>query len=178
MILAIVLVIASALALAFVFGITISRSLQASRGGKALPIQPLDLQAFRNLVDPSEADYLRRRLSAGEFRSVQRQRLLAMAAYVQAAGRNASVLISLGERALSSDNPQTVEAARQMVNQALQLRQNALLALMKIRAAWLWPNAGMGMTPVLSGYERLNTSAMLLGRLQNPAAPVRLSASS
>jgi hypothetical protein len=177
MILAIFLVIASALALAFVFGITVSRSLQASRGGRALPIQPLDIQAFRNLVDPAEADYLRRRLSAGEFRNVQRERLLAMAAYVQAAGQNASLLISLGERALASNDPQTAEAARQLVNHALLLRQNTFLALMRIRAAWLWPHSGVGMTPIVSGYERLNGSAMLLGRLQNPAVPVRISAS-
>lgn len=178
MILAIVLVIASVLALAFIFTFTVSRSLQVSRDAQGRQIQPIDIQAFRNLVDPAESQYLRRRLSAGEFRAVQRERLCAMAAYIQAAGKNASILITLGEPALSSSDPHTAEAAHQLVDNALLLRRNAFFALMKIRAAWMWPNSGLGVSPILVGYERLNGSAMLLGRLRNPATAVRISANS
>jgi hypothetical protein len=176
MIIAIVLVIASFVALAFLFTYTVSRSLQVSNDGRALQVQQIDIQAFRNLVDPAETDFLRHRLSAAAFRVVQRERLLAMGAYVQAAAKNASILISLGEPALSSPDPHTAEAAHQLVNEGLLLRRNAFFALMQIRAARLWPNSGLGATPILSGYERLDGSAMLLGRLQNPAARVRASA--
>ena len=178
MILAIVLVIASVIALAIIVGIVVSRSLQVSTDAPALQVQPIDIQAFRNLVDPDETDYLRRRLSASDFRTVQRRRLLAMAAYVQAAGQNASILITLGEPALSSSDPHTAEAANQLLNHAMLLRRNAFFALARIYAAWAWPNSGMGAVPILSGYERLSGSAMLLGRLQNPATPVRISATS
>ncbi|HET6180312.1 MAG TPA: hypothetical protein VFE61_25545, partial [Candidatus Sulfotelmatobacter sp.] len=68
------------------------------------------------------------------------------------------------------------EAARQMVSDAILLRQNAALALCRIGVALAWPHSGLAAAPVLRGYERLNGSAMLLGRLQNPAAPVRISA--
>jgi len=179
MTLAIVLTIFAALALIVILRITVSRSLQVSPGnGLAGSIEPIDIEAFRNLVDPTEDLYLRRRLTSSQYRVVQRKRLEATAAYVRVAGRNAAVLIMIAQAALTSSDPQTVEAARQLVDNALLLRRNAGFALLRIYAALAWPSIGLAATPVLQGYERLNGSAMLLGRLQNPAVPVRISATS
>jgi hypothetical protein len=177
MTLAIILVIAAALALVFILGVTLSRSLQIS-GSAALTtqIQPIDVEAFHNLVNPTEDDYLRRRLPASEFRRVRQKRLRATAAYVRTAGRNAAILIRMGQTALTASDPETAEAARRLVDNALLLRRNAAFALLRIYVALAWPNSGLAATPVLHGYERLNGSAMLLGRLQNPSAPVRISA--
>ncbi len=99
-----------------------------------------------------------------------------MAAYVQAAGRNAAILVRIGQSALMSSDSHAVEAARQLIDNALLLRRNAAFALLRIYVALAWPDSGMAAAPILNGYERLNGSAMLLGRLQNPAAPVRISA--
>jgi hypothetical protein len=177
MTLAIILVVAAAVALVLILGITISRGLQVSGdSGFAHKIVPIDVEAFRNLVDPAENLYLRRRLPAAEFRVVQRERLRATAAYIRVAGRNAAVLVTIGQAALSADDPRTVEAGRQLVDNALLLRRNAAFALLKIYVALAWPNSGLAAAPVLLGYEKLNGSAMLLGRLQNPAVPVRISA--
>jgi hypothetical protein len=178
MTLAIVLVIAAALALMLILGVTFSRSLQVSDASLAGRIQPLDVEAFRNLTDPAEDEYLRRRLSPAEFRAVRRERLRAMAAYVQVAGRNATVLVRIGQSAVAAGDPHTAEAARQLVDHALLLRRNASFALLKIYVARAWPNSGLAAGPILHGYEQLNGSAMLLGRLQNPAAPVRIFAGS
>jgi hypothetical protein len=123
-----------------------------------------------------EHDYLRRRLPAAEFRLVRRERLRAMAAYVRTAGRNAAVLVLMGQSALAAGDVQTAEAARQLVDNALLLRRNAAFALLRIYVALAWPNFDLAAEPILHGYELLNRSAMLLGRLQNPAAPVRISA--
>jgi len=177
MTLAIILVIAAALALVFILSITLSRSLQISRStGLAAQIQPVDIEAFRNLVDPVEDDYLRRRLPAAEFRLVRRERLRAMAAYVSIASTNAAVLVRMGQSALTARDAQTAEAARQLVNSALLLRRNAAFVLFRIYVALAWPNSGLAIVSILRGYEQLNGTAMLLGRLQNPAAPVRISA--
>ena len=177
MTLAIILIVAAALALVFILGLTVTRSLQVSGGASlAGKIQPIDVAAFRNLINPAEDEYLRRRVSASEFRVVRRQRLRAMAAYVQTAGRNAAVLIRMGQTALVTSDPQTSDAARQVVDNALLLRRNAAFALVRIYVALAWPNSGLAATSILHGYERLNGSAMLLGRLQNPAVPVRISA--
>jgi hypothetical protein len=178
MTLAIILVVAAALALVFILAVTLSRSLQISKGdSRAAKIQPIDVEAFRNLIDPAEDDYLRRRLSATEFRLVRRQRLRAMAAYVRTAKRNAAVLVRMGQGALTTGDAQTAEAARRLVDNALLLSRNADFALLRIYFALAWPNSGLAAAPILHGYEQLNGSAMLLGRLQNPAVPVRISAS-
>lgn len=170
--LAFVLIIASALALVLILTATVSRSLQVSpKAGTAL--QPIDVEAFRNLVDPTEDEYLRRRLLPTEFRAVRRQRLRAVAAYVRAAGTNAAILVHIGQNALASADAQTVEAARQLVNDALLLRRNATLVLMKIYLLQAWPNSGLLATPILHGYEHMSGSAMLLGRLQHPSIPLR-----
>jgi hypothetical protein len=177
--LAIVLVVAAAVALVSILRITVSRSLQvSSRGGASVTgeLQPIDIEAFRNLIDPAEDEYLRRRLPPAEFRSVRRERLRAVAVYVATSGRNAAVLIRIGQLALAANDAHTAEAARQMVNDALLLRRNAAFALLRIYLVLAWPGADLSAAPVLRGYERLNSSAMLLGRLQNPAAPMRIAA--
>lgn len=180
MTIAIILVIAAVLALVLIFSITLSRSLQiSSRSALATQIQPIDIEAFRNLIDPAEDEYLRRHLAPAAFRVVRRERLRAMAAYIQLAAKNAAILVRMGQVALTANthtgNVQTAEAARQLVDNALLLRRNAALALLKIYIALAWPNSGFAAGSVLRGYERLNVAAMLLGRLQNPAAPVRIS---
>jgi hypothetical protein len=176
MTLATILAVAAALALVFILSVTVSRSLQITQGASlATRIQPIDVEAFRNLIDPAEDEYLRRRLPPAEFRRVRRQRLRAMAAYVQTAGRNAGVLILIAQGALTAGDAQTVEAASRLVNNALLLRRNAAFALFRIYFAMAWPNSAWAAASILRGYEQLNGSAMLLGRLQNPAAPVRIS---
>jgi hypothetical protein len=179
MTLAYLLVIAAVLAVSYLIFITKQRTLQVRADASLAPrIQPLDIEAFRNLIDPAEREYLRSRLPGPEFRAVQRKRLRAMAAYVKTAGRNAELLIDIGEGALSASDPQAAQAARQLIDNALFLRRNARFALYRIRIALAWPDSGRAAVAILHGYERLNGSAMLLGRLQNPSAPVRISATS
>ena len=174
MTLAIVLITAAVLGLIFlVRGMLLG---DRRRSGGSQPLQLIDLDAFRNLVDPSETAYLRRRLPAPEFRRVQRARLRAMASYVQAAGQNATALMRIGQSALAGNDTQTSQAARELVNNAVLLRRNVTFALFRIYIALAWPTAGLTADPVLHDYERLNGSAMLLGRLQNPASPGNMSA--
>lgn len=173
---AVILVIAATLALIFVLRIAISRSLQVSESNSlTAQIHPVDVEAFRNLINPAEDHYLRRRLPAAEFRQVRRARLRAVAAYIQTVGRNAEILVRMGQSALVSPDPRTAEAARELVNNALMLRRNAAFALLRIYVTLAWPNSGLAAAPVLDGYVQLNGSAMLLSRLQNPAAPMRIS---
>jgi hypothetical protein len=116
-------------------------------------------------------------LPAAEFRLVRRERLRAMAAYVQEAGRNAAVLVRVGQGALVGTDLRSREAAQQLVNDALLLRRNAALALLRIYIVMAWPNYGLAAGNIADRYERLSGSAMLLGRLQNPAMPIRIAAS-
>ena len=174
MTLAIFLVLFAVITLFVILRVSVSRSLRL-RNANSLRIEPIDFEAFRNLVNPTENEYLHRRLPSSEFRRVQRERLRAVAAYIRVAGRNATALVSIGQAALASNDERTAEAARQLVDSALLLRRNTTFALMKINFALAWPSVGLSAAPLLTGYERLNSSAMLLGRLQNPSVPVRIS---
>jgi hypothetical protein len=175
MILAAVLIVAAALSLVAILAAAISRSLLTPAGASlASQVYPLDIEAFRNLADPAEDAYLRRRLPVSEYRMVRRARLRALAAYVQTAGRNATILFRVGQDALASSDAATAEAARELANQALLLRHNAALVLLRIYLAMAWPNSRLAAGPILERYNRLSGAAMLLGRLQNPAVPVRI----
>ena len=175
--LAIVLVITAVLALAILLSVAITRGVQSRESVKvARTIQSIDVAAFRNLINPAEDDYLRRRLPGSTFRAVRRERLLAMAAYVRVAADNAAVLVRAGQTSLASGDPRVAEAAHKLVNDALLLRRNSMLALARIYLALAWPNSGLAAVRVAERYEQLSGTAMLLGRLQNPAMAVRLSA--
>jgi hypothetical protein len=175
--LAIVLVIAAVLALGSILSLAVTRNLPSKRSAeRAGAIRPIDVEAFRNLIDPVEDDYLRRRLPPAQFRMVRRERLRAMAAYVQIAGANATMLVRVGQAALASGDTRIAGAAQQLVNDALLLRRNTTVAMARIYLALAWPNSEFAAVRVAERYERLSGAAMLLGRLQNPAVPVRLSA--
>jgi hypothetical protein len=175
MTIAIILVVAALGTLIVILTFTVSQGLQSSgRPGPATEIRPMDVAAFRNLVDPAEDDYLRRRLPASDFRLVRRERLRAMAAYVQSAKRNAEVLVRIAQNSTLAADAQTAEAARRLEDNAHLLQRNCMFAIVKIYIALAWPNSSLAAAPVLQGYEELNNSAMLLGRLQNPAATMRI----
>jgi hypothetical protein len=172
------LVIAAVVSLAAILGVTLRRSLPVKASASlTAAIRPIDIDAFRNLIDPAEDDYLRRRLPRAQFRLVRRERLLAMAAYVQAARKNAAVLVRVGEAARSSGDSRVAVAAHQLVSDALLLRRNTTVALVRIYLALAWPNSEFAAVRVVDRYEQISGAAMLLGRLQNPRAAVRLSAS-
>ena len=178
MTLAIILVIAAALALVCILGFTVSRSLQVSKSsGLATRIQPIDVEAFRNLVDPAEDDYLRRRLPAGEFRHVRRERL----------ARHGGLRAGRGTKCRHSDTHWAERSGLQRPEHGRSRTASWSISRYCCAATrpspcsasmsrWPGRTAGLAATPVLEGYEQLNGSAMLLGRLQNPAAPVRISA--
>ena len=174
MTLALIIVIAAVVALGIILRLAVTRALEGTRS--AATIRPIDIEAFRNLINPAEDDYLRRRLPRAQFRVVRRQRLYAMAAYVHVVADNAAALVRVGQVAVASGDPRVAGAAQQVVNDALLLRRNTTVALLRIYLALAWPNSGFAAVRVVEHYEQLSGTAMLLGRLQNPAMPVRLSA--
>ncbi len=174
--LAFVLVVAAAFALVVILGVAVTRTQIVLRSDAALNrIRPIDLEAFRNLIDPAEDAYLRRRLPPAQFRAVRRARLRATAAYVQIVASNAAVLVRQGETVLAGADPRCAAAAHALINDALLLRRNATVALLRIYAALAWSGSGVPAARVAQGYESISGTAMLLGRLDNPAVPVRLS---
>src|SRR5437868_14744978 len=67
--------------------------------------RPIDIEAFCNIIDPAEEEFLRANLLAHEFRSMQRQRLLAASEYVRNAAHNAATLLRVVHAGLHIHGP-------------------------------------------------------------------------
>jgi len=139
--------------------------------------RPVDIQAFRNLVDPGEDEFLRKHLPPAEFRSVRKQRMFAALDYVNAAVRNAGILMLVGEAARHSPEPRVAAAGEQMVEAALQFRLYVIPVRLKLWTAAALPGASFSHAGLADRYQRATDLAWYLGRLQNPVAAARVTSS-
>jgi hypothetical protein len=138
--------------------------------------RPVDLEAFRNLIDPQEEEFLRECLSPGEFRIVQKERLLAATEYVVNTAHNAAVLLRLGEAAMRSSEPQIASAGRRLVETAIRLRFYALLCVATLRVRMALPGMPLSVGRLVDNYQRLSGIATQLALVQQPRYVSRLSA--
>ena len=136
--------------------------------------QPIDIDAFRNLIDPSETEYLQKRVSAKQFRKLERERARAAAEYVQRIAHNAAVLVRLAQAARTNPDPEVARAAQAMFRSAVTVRMMSMRALGKLYVqAWL-PQLGLSARDIFDGYRGLRDSAALFVRLQQPAYASRV----
>lgn len=138
--------------------------------------QPVDLQAFRNLTDPREEEYLKAQLRPADFRALQRERLRAALGYVRRAANNASILLRVGEAARRNADPEIARAADELVESALKLRMYALLAVGLLHVRILLPDGGWSPARVAADYQGLRERVARLSRLQRPEYAGRIAA--
>ena len=138
--------------------------------------QPVDFAAFSNLLDASQEQFLKQRLSANDYRQLRRARLLATLEYVKRLAHNAQVLMRLGEAARSSSEPEVAKAAQALVNNALRMRLLAMSVTVKLYGELLVPQFSAELEPVADRYRQLTEAAGLLARLQQPAFAGRVAA--
>ena len=136
--------------------------------------QPVDLEAFRNLIDPAQEAFLRDRMSARQFRLVQRKRMRAALDYVGRAAHNAAILVRLGEAARASSDPEVAHSGQELVNRALQMRLYAQLARVQIGLLIVFPQARLSFAELLESYQSLRERVARLVRLQQPAYAARI----
>jgi hypothetical protein len=138
--------------------------------------KPVDIEAFRNLIDPAEEAFLRENLPVKEFRAVQRERLRAELEYVACAAHNAAILVRLGEAARLSLEPKIAEAGQQLLDTALRLRLYALLATMKLYLGIALPGSHLSAGRLVDNYQHLSSLAGQLAFILHPARASRLPA--
>ena len=139
----------------------------ATSDSLASRIQPVDLEAFQNLLDPAESDYLRQRLPAATFRRLQRLRIKAAILYYRRIAGNAAVFLRLGEASRGSADPATAEAGRRLAETAVQVRGTALRAIALLLPVYVWPTAGETPASITEPYAQLRQLASAVGRLQH-----------
>jgi hypothetical protein len=138
--------------------------------------RPVDLDAFRNLVDPGEEDFLRSSLLPPQFRAVQRERMRAALEYVRNTGHNAAYLLRMGEAASRNSDPRIAQAGRQLMDRALRLRAYALLCSAKLYVRLAFPEARLSFGRLADNYQQLSSLASQLTLMQYPTQAARLSA--
>lgn len=130
-------------------------------------IHPVDVEAFRNLIDPAEEEFLRSRLQPADFRRIQRERLGAAVEYIAGAARNAGILLQLAEPARQSTDPVVVESAEKLIEQATRLRLYAFQAIPRLYLAMLFPSRRTSPLRIAESYEQMTQQVVSLG-LQYP----------
>jgi hypothetical protein len=168
MIITSVLVVLSLLSLLFLIRLAKGHGFGASaiQNAKA-NIRPVDIRAFRNLVDPSQEEYLRSHLPPEDFKVVHRERLRAAAQYIACAAHNAAILVKMGEAARRSSDPAVVEAGDKLVDSAVRLRLFAFQARGKLYLGILLPGRRLSPLGLAENYERMTVQGFHLGRLQS-----------
>jgi cytochrome c-type biogenesis protein CcmH/NrfG len=130
-------------------------------------LRPVDVRAFRNLMSESEEQFLRENLPFREFRAVHRQRMLAATDYVRCAAHNAAILITLGEAARQSSDPEIIAAAEKLLDNALRLRLYALQTMPRLYLAIVFPGIARTPQPFADAYDTMTRQVVMLG-LQYP----------
>jgi hypothetical protein len=131
-------------------------------------LRPVDVDAFRNLIDEAEDRYLRKHLPAAEFRTIHRERMLAAAEYVWCAAQNAAILIRLAEAARENSNPSVAETAERLLENAIRLRLYAFQAAPRLYLSALLPTIRINPELVADNYGSMTRQVVMLGCLKFP----------
>jgi hypothetical protein len=126
----------------------------------AAAIQSLDIEAFRNLVDPEEEAFLRARLPPEEFRRIKRERTRVALAYVKALSHASLQFARFGDAARRSSDPAIAASGKQIANSATYLRLRALDASVHLTLWAAFPR--ISPRPLRSLLEQYDRAAYLL----------------
>ena len=115
----------------------------------------VDLGAFRLLLDAEEERYLRSSLRPSEFREFQRRRLALALRSLEMVGKNAAMLMKLGQLAREGANSELAREAEELVRGALRLRVNLLLVQPYLAVKWMFPGWRVPVPAFAFPYEEL-----------------------
>ncbi|MGA8153641.1 MAG: hypothetical protein WB952_22015 [Terriglobales bacterium] len=171
MIVPVILVVSAIVVLGLLFQLRRGRTPAQVLQNPATHLRPVDIDAFRNLIDPAEDDFLRQRLPPAEFRKIQRERLQAAVEYISCAAQNAAILLRVGEAARRSPDPTTAEAAARLVDHAIRLRLYAFQAIPRLYVGMIFPGWHPSSLRVVESYEQVTREVVRLS-LQYPVPGV------
>jgi hypothetical protein len=155
-------VIAIVLAAVFIY-LAAGRRLQPLGIDKArLLMGSLDIDAFRNLVDPEEDAFLQSCLPADQFRTIKRERAWAALAYARALSHIALEFSRFGHALRHSPDPALAELGSEVASGAVHLRILALQATARLFIAAAFPKLPQRSPSSL--FEQYGRSAGLLAR--------------
>lgn len=162
-------IVLATVALAFLLFLSYQTWWQSDKSGEVENLSPVDLEAFRNLTDPSEVRFLRDNLSPKEFRRIQRMRLRAAAAYISVISTNAGRLVVIGRSVSAHPEAEIAAAGLDVVHRGLQLKLRCSLSLLRLKATMIWPTLRSPSSQIADLYHHLSS---LTASLPRQLAPV------
>lgn len=165
-----VIVIALALCAVVLFYMAVrSRRKQAGQG-----VRPVDLTAFRALMDRDDELFLKEKLSRSKFSHLKRHRIRVMLRYVGRIAANASAVLRMGEAARVNSTPEVANAAAQVMELATQIRLQCLVAMTKLVLEYAVPSLQLTPGMLEPKYQSLRDSVSRLGVLTQSKAPLAI----
>ncbi len=157
-----VVVIALALCAVMLFYLAVhNRKKQAGQS-----IRPVDLDAFRVLMDRNDEAFMREKLPRSTFSQLKRLRIRVTLRYVARIAANASAVLQMGETARLSPSAEVADTAAQVMELATQIRLQCLLAMAKLSLEYAMPSLQLTPAMLVPKYQSLKDSVSRLGDLQ------------
>ena len=147
-----------------------NRTRRVDLEGTVQAFRSLDIEAFRNLVDPAEEAFLRNHLPPRKFREIKRQRAWAAFLYAWEAGRAATALAKVGQAAQRSLDPEIAASGVQVTENAFRLRLQTVRVSLRLLTEVLVPGLSSRSFPSLADqYDRAAQTLFRLGRFPSGA---------
>lgn len=158
----------------FILGLFVYLWMSAQRKGGnlnelATRLRPIDVDAFRNLIDEREEEFLRDSLRWYDFRRIHRERMLAALDYIRGAARNADILIRLAKAATSDPDPTVATAAQTLLENATRVRLYAFQLVPQLYLSMLVPGINHAPHSMAELYDKMTRLGVTLNCLRTPA---------
>ena len=135
----------------------------------------VNVDAFRLLVDPNEADYLCKSVPKVEFRRLQRLRVALALRVVRTMASNAALLMRVATLGRQAGDGEIASAADRLMFLSFRVRMNALVAELYLLVKWVFPVWGINVPMPLDRYQRLlQTCDWILARREQRPAHARV----
>jgi hypothetical protein len=129
-------------------------------------VRPVDLKAFRTLMDRDDELFLKAHLSGFRFSLLKRRRIAVTMRYVGRIANNVSIVMRAGAAARLSPDPEVARTAAQITELASQVRLQCLLALAKLSLELALPSLQLKPLVLAPEYQKLRENISRLGELR------------
>jgi hypothetical protein len=115
-------------------------------------LEPIDVPALLNLIDPRELEFLKTNLDSAALARLERKRNQALIVYVRRIVRNTDILMMCADAASRSDVQEVSTAGADLLNLAMRTRIRALSSLALLYGARVFPSLSAGVLQTVTGY--------------------------
>lgn len=136
-------------------------------------LEPVNVRAFRLLIDPGEERFMRRHLSPGDFQRLWSKREKLTALYLSAIAHNAALLLGVAAECAKSQDPDVREAAVALSRTAGTLRIQVLVLSVRLKMRIVFGDQTSRLGDAHAAYERLTEMFTALVKLQEPSGVSR-----